>query len=174
MADIKDPNFLRFLRCEMEATALRFGIQAQVAKDIAAALEDIARRRYAGEIAYIAKRDHAARRAAVLADLNGRNHAEVCEKHGITKRTLYNYLRAGRKGSGNFAKGASVSESIDQIIKDSDNIFTAISTGDFENFEQAQRAVVMGYVTDMSFSRGGISHALKRLEEFYAERNHAV
>jgi hypothetical protein len=55
--------------------------------------------------------------------------------------------------------------------EDSDIIFTAISSGDFDNFEQAQRAVVMGYVTDMSFSRAGISHALVRLERFYKERN---
>ena len=47
-------------------------------------------------------------------------------------------------------------------------IFTAISTGDFNNFKMAERAVVMLYVTDMSISRAGISHALKRLEKFYS------
>jgi len=53
---------------------------------------------------------------------------------------------------------------------DSDTIFTAISTGDYDNFKQAERAVVLFYVTDMSFSRAGISHALKRLEKFYKDR----
>ena len=54
-------------------------------------------------------------------------------------------------------------------MEDSDIIFTAISTGSFGDFKQAQEAVVMFYVTDMSFSRAGISHALKRLEKFYSD-----
>lgn len=58
-------------------------------------------------------------------------------------------------------------ESPEKMQKDSDIIFTAISTGSFDNFEQAQQAVVMLYVTDLSFSRSGISHALKRLERHY-------
>ena len=60
-----------------------------------------------------------------------------------------------------------MNETIEQQTKDSDIIFTAISTGGFEDFKQAQQAVTMLYVTDMSFSRSGISHALKRLEEHY-------
>ena len=60
-------------------------------------------------------------------------------------------------------------ETYDQQMKDSDMIFTAISTGDFDNFEQANQAVVTFYAMDMSVSRAGISHALKRLERFYAE-----
>ncbi len=51
--------------------------------------------------------------------------------------------------------------------RDSDMIFTAISTGNFDNFAQAQQAVVMFYVPDMTISRAGISHALGRLERFY-------
>lgn len=61
-------------------------------------------------------------------------------------------------------------ETYDQKMFDSDMIFTAISTGDFDNYKQAEEAVVILYVTDMSFSRAGISHALKRLEKFYAGR----
>lgn len=60
-------------------------------------------------------------------------------------------------------------ETLDQQTRDSDTIFTAISTGDFDNFKMAEQAVVMLYVMDMSFSRAGISHALKRLERFYSE-----
>ena len=62
-------------------------------------------------------------------------------------------------------------ETIEQQEKDSDTIFTAISTGDIDDFKMAEWAVVKLYVTDMSFSRSGISHALKRLERFYGERN---
>jgi len=60
-------------------------------------------------------------------------------------------------------------ETYENQMKDSDIIFTAISTGSFDNFQQAESAVVMLYVTDMSFSRSGISHALKRLEKHYAQ-----
>ena len=60
-------------------------------------------------------------------------------------------------------------ETYKQQMEDSDAIFTAISTGNFDNFKQAERMVVMAYVTDMSFSRAGISHALKRLKRFYKE-----
>jgi len=60
-------------------------------------------------------------------------------------------------------------EAVEQQMKDSDIIFTAISTGDFDDFKMAEQAVVMLYVTDMTFSRAGISHALKRLEKFYAD-----
>ena len=63
-----------------------------------------------------------------------------------------------------------MNETYEQMMKDSDMIFTAVSTGDFNNFEEAQKIVVMGYVMDISFSRSGISHALKRLEKFYKER----
>lgn len=58
-----------------------------------------------------------------------------------------------------------------QQMDDSDIIFTAISTGAFESYKEAEEAVIWGYVVDHNFSRGGISHALNRLKEFYAERN---
>jgi hypothetical protein len=61
-------------------------------------------------------------------------------------------------------------ETYENQMKDAEIIFTAISTGSFENFKEAETAVVMLYVTDMSFSRAGISHALKRLEKYYKER----
>ena len=53
-------------------------------------------------------------------------------------------------------------------------VFTAVSTGDFDDYKMAEQAVVMLYVPDMSVSRAGISHALKRLERFYAERSNAA
>lgn len=63
-----------------------------------------------------------------------------------------------------------MSETLEQQTKDSDMIFTAISTGNFDNFEQAQQAVAMFYIMDMSVSRCGISHALKRLEDYYRNK----
>lgn len=50
---------------------------------------------------------------------------------------------------------------------DSDHIFTALTSGGLTTFEEAERAVVMLYIPDMSFSRAGISHALKRLEQHF-------
>ena len=61
-------------------------------------------------------------------------------------------------------------ETIEQQTKDSDMIFTAVSTGDFDNYKEAEQMVVIGYVTDMNVSRSGISHALKRLEKYYADK----
>lgn len=63
-----------------------------------------------------------------------------------------------------------MTESHEQNMKDSKTVFTAISTGDFDDYDMAQQAVVAFYVTDLSFSRGGISHALKRLKLFYEEQ----
>lgn len=62
-------------------------------------------------------------------------------------------------------------ENIDQQTKDSNIIFTAISTGAFDNYEEAERAVTILYGLDMSFSRAGISHALERLRKFYNKIN---
>tara|TARA_R110000851_G_C12698920_1_gene525873 strand:+ start:59 stop:256 length:198 start_codon:yes stop_codon:yes gene_type:complete len=58
-------------------------------------------------------------------------------------------------------------ETIENQNKHSDIIFTAISTGSFGNYDQAESAVLMLYVPDMTFSRAGISHALKRLDNHY-------
>ena len=60
-----------------------------------------------------------------------------------------------------------MNETLEQQIRDSKMIFKAISTGNFDNFKQAQQVVAMFYITDMSISRSGISYALKRLERFY-------
>ena len=58
-------------------------------------------------------------------------------------------------------------ETYENQMKDSETIFTAISTSGARDFKEANRMVVAGYIMDMSFSRAGISHALKRLEKFY-------
>ena len=57
---------------------------------------------------------------------------------------------------------------MNDFIKDSNIIFTAISTGNFDNFQQAMQVIATLYITDLNFSRAGISHAIKRLDKFYA------
>jgi hypothetical protein len=50
---------------------------------------------------------------------------------------------------------------------DSDMIFAQISSGDFNNYADAERLVCVLYVPDMTITRAGISDALKRLERHY-------
>jgi len=61
-------------------------------------------------------------------------------------------------------------ENTEQMLADSDRVFNAISTGSYDNYKQAEQAVVMFYVMDMSFSRSGISHALSRLKRHFDEK----
>ena len=63
-------------------------------------------------------------------------------------------------------------ETYENQIKDSDTIFSAISTSDARDYEEAKRMVINFYYFDPTISRAGISHALKRLEKFYKERKH--
>lgn len=57
-------------------------------------------------------------------------------------------------------------ETYKKQMDDSEIIFTAVSNA-ASSMEEANRMVVMAYVTDTDFSRAGISHALKRLEQHY-------
>ena len=59
-------------------------------------------------------------------------------------------------------------ESAQTMIADSDRIFTAITSGSIKTFEEANRIVAVGYIMDLSFSRSGISHALKRLQKHFS------
>jgi len=62
-------------------------------------------------------------------------------------------------------------ETLDNQTKDSEMIFMQVTSGSFENYEQAEQLVVMLYVPDMTISRAGISHALGRLKRHYAKSN---
>jgi len=54
----------------------------------------------------------------------------------------------------------------EKMLLDSEMIFAAVSTA-AGNLEEAKRMLTVFYVPDLSFSRSGISHALKRLEKHY-------
>ena len=58
-------------------------------------------------------------------------------------------------------------ETIEQQQRDSDMIFTQISTSGIDNYGDAEKLIASLYIFDMSISRSGISDALKRLEMFY-------
>lgn len=66
------------------------------------------------------------------------------------------------------ANDATVGQSRAQWERDSDMIFTQITSGDFPTIELAEAAVVQLYLPDMTISRQGISHALGRLDRHYA------
>lgn len=52
-------------------------------------------------------------------------------------------------------------------MRDADMIYNQITHGDFPDLSLAQAAIVKLYVPDLTISRAGISHALKRLEKYY-------
>lgn len=58
-------------------------------------------------------------------------------------------------------------ETKEQHQQDSERIFTAITSGKFETFVEAQEAISKLYMPDKSFSRGGICLALNRLSNYY-------
>jgi hypothetical protein len=61
-------------------------------------------------------------------------------------------------------------EPLEAQQRDSDTIFLQITTGGFNSMEEAQTAITFFYLPDPSFSRAGICHALKRLEQYYASK----
>jgi Mor family transcriptional regulator len=73
-------------------------VNESIATPIAEAVLDALRDEFAGRALYIPARSKAARNAAVLAEFNGRNHAEVCKKHDISRRTLYELIGRRRAG----------------------------------------------------------------------------
>jgi predicted Zn-dependent protease len=63
---------------------------------------------------------------------------------------------------------------MDEIEKqnlDADQIFNIISPAGYDNFAQAERAVCLFFVYDMSYSRAGISKALGMLERHFNNKD---
>lgn len=58
-----------------------------------------------------------------------------------------------------------MTETYEQQTKDSDTVFTVISSA-AENMDEANQMVMM-YIMDKNFSRSGISHAIGRLEKHF-------
>ena len=54
---------------------------------------------------------------------------------------------------------------------DSDMIFDLITSMDgFTSMDEARTTIALFYIPDMSISRAGISHALKRLEKHFKDK----
>ena len=59
-------------------------------------------------------------------------------------------------------------QEFDKQNRDAEIIFKAITTSEgFDTYEQVEEAVMLMYFPDLSFSRAGISLALRRLERVY-------
>lgn len=70
--------------------------------EFAAALMDRLRLRLGGERLYIPRAsasDRKRRDAAIRDEFNGRNTAELAERHGVSERRIYAILRGGRNPS---------------------------------------------------------------------------
>ena len=60
-------------------------------------------------------------------------------------------------------------ETLEQQMKDSDMIIKQLTTSNNISHDECKRMIAMLYVPDMTISRSGISHAMKRIDEYYSE-----
>lgn len=79
-------------RAIREATGLHERFAVEISDGILHRLQQ----RWGGDRIYIPSKDRAARDAAIRAAFDGRNHDEVCRRHGISRATLYRIL--GQRG----------------------------------------------------------------------------
>lgn len=73
-----------------------FGLQEAQASELAAAITAWLQQKCGGRELYVRARSRKERDRAVVADFDGRNHAEVCRAHGISLATLYRILERAR------------------------------------------------------------------------------
>ncbi|MCX9155886.1 helix-turn-helix domain-containing protein [Niveibacterium sp. 24ML] len=79
------------------------GMGAEQAKSVAAALMLRVSRARGGEYVYIPQAPQITRRnrrAQVLNEFKGNNHDELAAKHGVSRRTIYNWVAKGSDGHG--------------------------------------------------------------------------
>lgn len=77
---------------QYELTAIvrdEIGMNEHFASQIAEALMRGLRKKFGGGQVYIPVQDRPARDAAIRSEFNGRNHAEVCRRHRISRTRLY-------------------------------------------------------------------------------------
>lgn len=73
-----------------------FNLPEGLASHFAIQLTDALRRQLGGQEIYIPAPDKQARDAAIRAEFNGRNRAEVCARYNISRSRLYEIVRAER------------------------------------------------------------------------------
>jgi Mor family transcriptional regulator len=68
------------------------GLHDRIAAELAANVVKRLQAAWGGKEIYIPAPDSKERNALIKADFNGKNHVEVCKKHGISLRTLYRVI----------------------------------------------------------------------------------
>lgn len=101
----KRDDFLSCLRAELVQSLGRLpeGTSPQRAQETAQAVVQRLARRYRGERVYIREARYDA--DAVLRDFQGANHAEVCQRHGLSRRTLERLVKQQRRGGSGSGSG---------------------------------------------------------------------
>ena len=77
---------------QMEVTEIvraEIGYNEAFASSIASAIVRGLRRKLGGQEVYIPAPDRSERDAAIRREFNGTNLAEVCQRHGVSKSTVY-------------------------------------------------------------------------------------
>jgi hypothetical protein len=67
-----------------------------------------------------------------------------------------------------------MAETAEKQQSDSDMIFMQITHADFATLQEAESAIVVFYVPDMTISRAGISHAIGRLKRHFSGNKEPV
>lgn len=91
---MSDSNHITdILHCDI-ATSLKdgIGLHDHIAGKLAADVMKKLQGHWGGREIYIPVADSEERNAAVRAEFNSRNHADICRKHKISLRTLYRIL----------------------------------------------------------------------------------
>ena len=86
-------SIYRQIQQETEQAAQGFGIDTKLSRDISAAITNRLRTLFGNSTVYFpGLADQPERYAAIKRDFDGKNHNEVCKKHGISRSTLYRAL----------------------------------------------------------------------------------
>ena len=89
----------QYLQWKIEAVIRQSGyVQPEYAADLMHLVVDGLREDFGGSklwIPVLDKSDRDRRNEAIRKEFNGRNHYEVCRKHGISRRTLYRLTGKG-------------------------------------------------------------------------------
>ena len=91
-------DILTIVADEVSISAKYLGLDSQIVQDLAQQVTDRVRLRAGGDhYTYVRKGDHAAKRAAVLAEFTGTNHDELARKHQVTRRRIRQILKEGKR-----------------------------------------------------------------------------
>lgn len=105
MIDRQPQNeLIEIITCEVERGAVMVGVNARGARDLAKAVAERIMIAAGGRQLYVPRRDAVSDRQACVMEFNGRNHAELCRRYGISRRTLRRWVDSARADARQVAK----------------------------------------------------------------------